>query len=84
VDLAGIEKDVTPKALRHTYTAQRLQTLDHGQPISIWTVVCELGHRDVNMVQDTYGHLMNTRHRATVVEYREAKVLEHKRRVGAG
>jgi hypothetical protein len=23
---------------RHTYTAMRLQTLDHGAPVSLWTV----------------------------------------------
>jgi hypothetical protein len=30
--------------LRHTYTAARLQTLDHGAPISPYTMKRELGH----------------------------------------
>jgi integrase len=84
VKAAKIEKHVTPYTLRHTYTAARLQTLDNGQPVSPWTVACELGHRDVNLIQRTYGHLLKTRHRSDSVEYREAKVLEHKRRAKTG
>ncbi len=84
VTAAKIEKHITPYALRHTYTAQRLQTIDNGLPVSVWTVACELGHRDVNLIQRTYGHLLGTRHRAPVVEYREAKVLEHRRGVKVG
>ena len=32
------------RVYRHTYTAARLQTLDHGAPVSIYTVSRELGH----------------------------------------
>ena len=76
---AQIEKRVTPKTFRHTYTATRLQTTDNGMPVSIWQVACELGHRDTNLIERTYGHLLDVRDRDSVVEYREAKVLLHQR-----
>lgn len=43
--------------LRHTYTAARLQTLDHGRPIAPFTVARELGHSSEDMITDRYGHL---------------------------
>ena len=75
VQEAKINKRVTPKTFRHTYTAMRLQTTDNGKPVSVWQVACELGHRDTNLIERTYGHLLNTRDRASVVEYREAEVM---------
>ncbi len=56
--------------LRHTYCAARLQTLDHGAPVSPFTVGRELGHGGDAMVRKVYGHLGEVRHRAAVVEYR--------------
>lgn len=74
---AGIAgKRITWHTLRHTYAATRLQTLDHGAPVSPFTVMRELGHRNLNLIEDTYGHLQGTRHRAPVVEYRETEVLD--------
>lgn len=61
---------VTPKALRHTYCSARLQTLDRGEPVSVDTVRREMGHSNDKLVQLTYGHLGEVRHRAEVVEYR--------------
>ena len=55
--------------LRKTYCAARLQTLDNGQPISIFTVARELGHTSIELVKKIYGHLGTVRHRAEVVEY---------------
>jgi integrase len=55
---------------RHTYTAARLQTLDAGAPVSVYTVAKELGHGGEAMVRQVYGHLGDVRHRAGVVEYR--------------
>jgi integrase len=52
------------------YTAARLQTLDRGAPVSIYTVSRELGHQSEEMVKRVYAHLGNFRHRAEVVEYR--------------
>lgn len=72
---AGIERRVTWHTLRHTYAATRLQTLDHGQPISPYTVMRELGHSSLMLIEKTYGHLQRTRHRSPVVEYREAEVV---------
>lgn len=58
------------KMLRHTYCAARLQTLDHGRPISIYTVAQEMGHEDITMVKKVYAHLGLVRHRGEEVEYR--------------
>ena len=55
---------------RHTYCAARLQTLDHGAPVSPYTVGRELGHGGKSLVEQIYGHLGQVRHRADVVEYR--------------
>jgi integrase len=72
-DKAGQPKrrgTVRTKALRHSYCAARLQTLDGGAPVSIYTVSRELGHTSPAMVQRVYAHLGTIRHRAEVVEYR--------------
>jgi integrase len=61
---------IRPYAFRHTYCAARLQTLDHGQPISPWTVAREMGHGGRALVDRVYGHLGEIRHRSEVVEYR--------------
>ncbi len=62
--------DVRFYALRHTYCAARLQTLDAGAPVSPWTVAREMGHGGRSLVDRIYGHLGTVRHRAEVVEYR--------------
>ena len=61
---------VRTKAFRHTYGSMRIQTVDAGEPVAIYTVSRELGHRDTKMVEQTYGHLLSTRHRRSVVSYR--------------
>ncbi|HEX9581616.1 MAG TPA: tyrosine-type recombinase/integrase [Gemmatimonadales bacterium] len=61
---------------RHTYTALRLQTLDSGAPVSLWTVARELGHGGVGMIEQTYGHLLEVRHRLAAVEYRPLQIAE--------
>ena len=82
--------ELTPKIFRHTYASARLQTMDHGAPVSIFTVSRELGHGSEALVKRIYGHLGTVRHRAKVVEYR---VQQHKKvlkeqlaalRLGAG
>jgi integrase len=55
---------------RHTYCAARLQRLDHGAPVSPYTVARELGHGSAAMVEKVYSHLGTLRHRSEVVEYR--------------
>lgn len=57
------------RVFRHTYCAARLQTLDHGEPVSVYTVAREMGHADTSMVQRVYSHLGDVRKRKTVVEY---------------
>ena len=55
---------------RHSYCAARLQTLDHGAPVSVYTVGRELGHGGESLVKRVYGHLGEVRHRSEVMEYR--------------
>jgi integrase len=71
--------EVRSKVFRHTYTAARLQTLDGGAPVSVFTVAKELGHGGEAMVRKVYGHLGQVRHRAKVVEYR---VGQHRTKLG--
>ena len=35
----------------------------------------ELGHRSIGLIESTYGHLLDVRHRSSVVEYRVAEVV---------
>ena len=62
--------EIRSKVFRHTYCAARLQTLDHGAPVSVFTVARELGHGGEAMVRKVYGHLGEVRHRSKVVEFR--------------
>jgi integrase len=59
-----------PKMFRHTWCSARLQTLDHGAPVSTDTVRREMGHGSPRLVERIYGHLGTVRHRSEVVEYR--------------
>jgi integrase len=68
---------------RHTYCATRLQTLDRGEPVSVYTVAAELGHRDVQLIMRTYGHLQRDRQRLPRVEYLEADVTVLERKAAA-
>jgi len=68
--------EIRTKVFRHTYITARLQTLDHGAPVSPWTVAREVGHSGTGMIERVYGHLGEVRHRAGVVEYR---VRQHRR-----
>ena len=56
--------------LRHGYATARLQTLDNGAPVSVFTVARELGHTGVHLVERIYGHLGEVHHRSEVVEFR--------------
>lgn len=67
---AGITKEVTLHSLRHTYAAVRLQTLDHGEPVSLITVMKELGHTSLKQIEETYGHVLRDRRRLPEVAFR--------------
>ena len=71
--------EVRTKALRHSFCAAALQTLDHGHPISEFTVAAWLGHGGFAMVRRIYGHLGTIRHRSDTVEFR---VEQHRDRLG--
>jgi integrase len=60
------------RVFRHSYCAARLQTLDGGAPVSLYTVCRELGHESEDMVRRVYAHLGQARHRSEVIEYRFA------------
>jgi integrase len=62
--------EIRSRALRHTYCASRLQTVDAGAPVSLFTVAREMGHGGDSLVRRIYGHLGEVRHRAEAVEYR--------------
>jgi hypothetical protein len=61
---------VYSKMFRHSCCSARLQTLDRGAPVSVFTVSRELGYDGDSLVKRVYGHLGQVRHRAEVVEYR--------------
>lgn len=63
-------KRITPRCWRTTYASMRLQTIDRGEPVSLWTVAQELGHSSVSMLRERYGRYLDTRHRLPYVEYR--------------
>ena len=69
-EAAGIKKHVTPHVLRHTYGSVRIQTLDRGEPVALFTVARELGHSGVQLLEERYGHLLINRRRLPYVEYR--------------
>jgi integrase len=71
--------EIRSKMFRHTYCAARLQTLDQGAPVSVYTVAKELGHGGETMVRRVYGHLGDVRHRSEAVEYR---VEQHTAKLG--
>ena len=62
--------EIRTKVFRHTHISARLQTVDNGAPVAAWTVAREVGHSSTAMIEKTYGHLGQARHRAEVVEYR--------------
>ncbi len=74
------EKYVHLHMLRHTYTAARIQTLDRGEPIALYTVARELGHRSPDMIEDRYGHL-HDRTELGGKEVVEFRVEEHAERL---
>ncbi len=70
------EGEIRSKRFRHTYVTARLQTTDHGAPVSTWTVAREVGHNSTDMIDRVNGHLGMVRHRSKNVEYR---VSQHKK-----
>jgi integrase len=71
--------DVRSRQFRHTYCAARLQCLDRGAPIALYTVSRELGHSSPDLVEAVYSHLGTVRHRGEHVEYR---VEQHREQLG--
>jgi integrase len=80
--------EIRSRMFRHTYAAARLQTVDQGEAVSVYTVSRELGHGGDALVKRVYGHLGTIRHRSAAVEYRveqHRKVLKERLdRLGVG
>ena len=74
--IVPLAKRITPHGFRHTFTAARIQMIDNGHPVSLYTVARELGHGNTKLVEQTYGHVPEERHRSSVLTYREAGVLD--------
>jgi len=70
--------EIRCKRFRHTYCALRLQTLDQGAPVSLFTMARELGHSSTDMVDKVYSHLGTIRYRSDAVEYR----VDHEKPLG--
>ncbi len=70
---APIDPTIVPplrtRMLRHTWCAARLQTTDGGKSVADYTVMSEMGHRDLEMIKKVYGHLGTFRHRGEEVSY---------------
>ena len=78
---AGFKKGaVRLHKLRHSYTAARLQTTEHGYPVALFTVSRELGHSSTSLIEKRYGHLLtNRRVRGETVEFR---IEEYEKEIG--
>jgi hypothetical protein len=69
--LLGWQKgEIRTRPFRVTYATARLQTLDHGAPVSPWTVEKELGYGSRDMLEEVYGRLGDVGHPSEAVEYR--------------
>ena len=55
------------------FCSAMLQLTDNGQPISQWTVAQRMGHADLSMVSDVYGHLGEFRLRGEHLDFRHTK-----------
>lgn len=71
-----LEKRLTFTVFRHTYCSTRIQTVDAGEPVALFTVAREMGHGSIDRIEDTYGHLQAERVRLPEVRYREADVTD--------
>jgi integrase len=60
---------VGAKGFRNAYAAVRLQTLDRGAPVAVYTVARELGHSTTRMREDIYGHLGQVAARSDEVRF---------------
>jgi hypothetical protein len=65
VERAGRQEvEIRTKVLGHTCCAVRLQTLDSGAPISVYTGAKKLGHGGDSMVSRVYGQLRAIAHQS--------------------
>jgi integrase len=68
-DLGWPSELVRLRVFRVTYASARVQTLDRGAPVSIWTVQQEMGHGSLEMLKDVYVRVGTIRRRGEDVAY---------------
>lgn len=68
-DLGWPSDLVRLRVFRVTYASARVQTLDRGAPVSIWTVQQEMGHGSLAMLKDVYVRVGTIRRRGEDVAY---------------
>ena len=78
------KKRVTHYTLRYSYAAIRLQTVDAGEPVALYTVARELGHSGTAQIESTYGHVLARRVRLSEVRFESADVIDLASRRKAG
>lgn len=69
-----VEKRLTAKVFRHTYSATRIRTLDGDRPVALFTVAREPGHESVYRIEDVDGHLQSRKQRLPEVRCEESEV----------
>lgn len=76
-EAAGLDPDAIGfTSFRKTYCTARLQTLDRGKPVAVFTVSRELGHSTTAMVERVYSSLGRVRHRGEEVSFRPGDFSE--------
>jgi integrase len=56
---AGLK--ISSHGARHSYISQGLQCMDAGKPVSPFTVIKEVGHADLKLIEQRYGHVATRR-----------------------
>jgi integrase len=60
---------IRTRCFRNSYVTARLQTLDRGEPVSVWTVAREVGHNSTSMIEKAYGQLGTGTCRVETADY---------------
>jgi len=58
------------RTFRVTYATARSQTVEDGAPVALWTVMHEMGHTSIRMLEKVYNRAIRSRQRREHVEFR--------------
>ena len=67
--LGWADRSIRARMFRPSYATARLMTLEHGAPVSLWTVSGELGHGSLAMLEQRYGRIDRSAIHADVVRF---------------